>query len=188
MLGEDWSSRQLRKALIEEYPYLQPRNVWTDKVPEDFDYQYVLGEYDLPRGWFKLFLQMCEDIKEPLVKADYVDKFRFSQIKEKYGSLRAYTFGATEEVHNIIAKYEFLSQQVCCECGKPANVMTYDYICPYCFEHVKDSHENLDNCTAIDIKTSYTRRRWGPDGETQTEVDCSDEWQRYLERVGYKDE
>ena len=82
--GEDWNSRRLRKALIKEYPYLQPRNVWTDKIAEDYDYEYILGEHDLPEGWFELFLQMCEDIKEPLIKADYLNEFRFSQLKEKY--------------------------------------------------------------------------------------------------------
>ena len=91
MLGEDWNSRRLRKALIEEYPYLQPRNVWNDEISEDYDYEYILGEYDLPEGWMKLFLQMCEDIREPLVKANYLNEFRFSQLKEKYGSMRVYT-------------------------------------------------------------------------------------------------
>lgn len=28
------------KQLVERYPYLLPRNVWTDKVPEDYDYTY----------------------------------------------------------------------------------------------------------------------------------------------------
>lgn len=188
MLGEDWNSRRLRKALIEEYPYLQPRNVWTDKIAEDYDYEYILGEHDLPEGWFELFLQMCEDIKEPLIKADYLNEFRFSQLKEKYGRLCAYTFGATNEVHDIISKYEFLSQQICCVCGKPATTQTYGWICPYCFEHVKDSRENIEDCTAIEIKTSYIRKIWSNGGHTETVIDCSDEWQRYLKRIGYIDD
>ena len=187
MLGEDLNSRRLRKALIEEYPYLQPRNVFTGKIPEDYDYEYILGEHDLPEGWFELFLQMCEDLREPLAKADYLDKFRFSQIKEKFGSMRAYTFGATREVQNIIAKYEFLSTQVCCVCSKPATVQTYDWICPYCFEHVKDSNENLDDCTVIDHKTSYTRRVSSAGVTTETTIDCTDEWNRYLARINYQE-
>lgn len=188
MLGEDCGSRQLRKALIEEYPYLQPRNVCTDKISEDYDYEYILGEHDLPEGWLELFLQMCEDIKEPLIKAEYLDKFRFSQLKEKYGSMRVYTFGATREVNDIISKYEFLSQQVCCVCGKPATTQTYDWICPYCFDHVKDSGETLENCKVLYIETSYIRRTWSAEGHTETIVDCRDEWERYLKRIGYKDD
>lgn len=188
MLGEDWNSRRLRKALIEEYPYLQPRNVWTDKIPADYDYEYILGELDLPEGWIDLFLQMCEDIREPLIRADYLDKFRFSQIKEKYGSMRAYTFGATREVNDIISKYEFLSQQVCCVCGKPATTRTYDWVCPYCFEHIKDSGENLEDCEVIDINTSYTKRTWSVEGNEETTVDCASEWERYLKRIDYTDD
>ena len=187
MLGEDWNSRRLRKALIEAYPYLQPRNVFTDKIPEDYDYEYILGEHDLPEGWFELFLQMCEDLREPLAKADYLDKFRFSQIKEKFGSMRAYTFGATREVQNIIAKYEFLSTQVCCVCGKSATVRTYDWTCPYCFEHVKYSNENLDDCAVIDPKTSYTRLVYSAGVTTETTIDCTDEWNRYLARINYQE-
>jgi hypothetical protein len=183
-LGEDWGSRQLRKALIEEYPYLQPRRMTDGQVSPDYDYQFIVGEYDIPDGWLQLFLQCCEDIKEPLIKADYLDKFRFTQVKEKYGSLRLYSYGATNEVKDILDKYEFLSKQVCCICGKPAAVITYGWICPYCCEHIKDSCDNIDDAELIDIKTSYIREIWSPNGMISTVVDCSDEWNRYLKRIG----
>ena len=47
------------KKLIEEYPFLMPRNVFTDKIDPEYDYSYILGVDDLPKGWKKLFLQMC---------------------------------------------------------------------------------------------------------------------------------
>lgn len=81
------------KKLVERYPYLLPRNVWTDKLPEDYDYTYIKG-LEIPNGWRKLFFQMCEDIRQPLIDANYLDKFRFTQIKEKYNSLRCYHCGA----------------------------------------------------------------------------------------------
>ena len=31
------------KKLVERYPYLLPRNVWTGEVPEDYDYTYIIG-------------------------------------------------------------------------------------------------------------------------------------------------
>jgi hypothetical protein len=116
-LDEGWSSRQLRKALVEEYPYLQPRKAMTGEVHPDYDYQYIVGEYDLPEGWMQLFLQACEDIREPLEKAGDLEKFRFLQVKEKYGQMRLYHSGAADEVCDILSKYEFLSEQVCSECG-----------------------------------------------------------------------
>jgi hypothetical protein len=56
------------KKLIKRYPFLLPRNVFTDEVPEEYDYSYIRGIGELPKGWEKLFLQMCEDIRTPLVK------------------------------------------------------------------------------------------------------------------------
>ena len=124
---------ETNKKLVEEYPYLLPRNVWTGEVVDGYDYSWT--ELDnVPMGWVELFLHMCEEIREPLIQANYIDEFRFLQIKEKYGSLRAYTTGAPEEVHNIINKYEALSQRTCVECGKPATKISQGWICPYCDE------------------------------------------------------
>lgn len=184
--GEDWNSRQLRKALIEEYPYLQPRSMVTGRIHPDYDYQYIVGECDLPTGWLQLFFQLCEDIRGPLEKVGDLDKFRFTQVKEKFGQMRLYTNGATREVLNILDKYEFLSQQVCSVCGKPATVMTSGWICPYCSEHVRGTMENVDDSELIEIKTSYIRKTWTPDGaKEETIIDCADEWNRYLKRIGY---
>lgn len=119
------------KKLIERYPFLQPHNVWIDKISEDYDYGYTILD-EVEDGWQELFLQMCEEIREPLIEANYLDKFRFSQIKEKYGSLRMYNFGAPEAVHNIINKYERLSTRICVRCGKTATKISQGWICPYC--------------------------------------------------------
>lgn len=124
--------KSINKALIEDMPYLQPRNVWTDEIPKDYDYEYIRGEYELPEGWQNLFLDMCKDIKEPLEKANYLNKFRFTQIKEKYGSLRAYNNGCPEEVHDILLKYERLSRFTCNKCGRLATKESIGYILPYC--------------------------------------------------------
>lgn len=184
MLGEDWSSRQLRKTLIREYPYLQPRRMSDGKVSPDYDYQFIVGEHDLPEGWFELFLQACEDIREPLVKAGDLDTFRFLQVKEKYGQMRLYHSGASEEVNDILDKYEFLSEQICSECGQPAVAMTRGWICPYCGEHIKKYTECGGLVDPIEVQTSYTRKRYHNGEHTETTVDCTDEWNRYLKRIG----
>jgi hypothetical protein len=184
-LGEDWSSRQLRKTLIEKYPYLQPRNVNTDQISDTFDYEYIRGEHDLPEGWMELFLQCCEDIYEPLKQAGCLDKFRFTDIKEKWGRMTIYVQHAPEEVHTILNKYRFLSEQVCSVCGKPATVVTWGYVCPYCSEHVRGTMENVDDAELIEIKTSYVLERWTPAGTMKETIDCSEEWNRYLKRIGY---
>ena len=60
------SNKESNQKLIERFPFLMPRNRWTGKVPEDYDYSYT--ELDsMPDGWRKAFgEQMCEDIREEL--------------------------------------------------------------------------------------------------------------------------
>ena len=70
------------RNLIERFPFLLPRNRWTGKVPEDYDYSYT--ELDaMPDGWRKTFgEQLCEELKAELVKAGYLNGYRIAQIKE----------------------------------------------------------------------------------------------------------
>lgn len=126
-------SKVKNKELIERFPFLMPHNRWTDEVPEDFDYSYT--ELDaMPDGWQKAFgEQMCEEIREELVRVDYLQKYRITQIKEKYGTLRWYDFGCTERMlREIIPKYEHLSARTCIRCGNSATKVSTGWISPYC--------------------------------------------------------
>ena len=119
------------KELTARYPFLLPRNVFTDEISEDYDYSWTRLD-EVEEGWKELFLQMCKEIRDALIEANYLDKFRFSQIKEKWGALRIYHFGAPQKVIDIIRKYEKLSARTCVQCGKPAVKTTVGYILPYC--------------------------------------------------------
>lgn len=105
------------KELCERYPFLLPRNRFTGEVVEDYDYSYT--ELDaMDRGWRKAFGErMCEEIRDALIEADYLDEYRVAQIKEKYGELRWYDFGAPQSVHDIIEKYSYISRFICTHCG-----------------------------------------------------------------------
>lgn len=119
--------------LIDKFPFLLPRNRWTDKIPEDYDFSYT--ELDaMPDGWRIAFgKQMCQEIKDDLIRIGYLDKYRISQIKEKYGILHWYDFGCSEKMlHEIIPKYEELSKRTCIRCGKPAVWVTTGWVSPYC--------------------------------------------------------
>lgn len=127
------SNKESNQKLIERFPFLIPRNRWTGKIPEDYDYSYT--ELDsMPDGWRKAFgEQMCEDIREELVRAEYLDQYRITQIKEKYGTLCWYDFGGTERMlRDIIPKYEHLSARTCIRCGNPATKVSTGWISPYC--------------------------------------------------------
>lgn len=178
-------TKEDNKALIERMPYLMPRNVFTDKVVDNYDYEYIRGEHELPDGWFRLFLQMCEDIREPLKKADQLDSFRFSQIKEKWGVMECYDFGAPKAVHDIIGDYRYVSKFICCECGKPAIIRTTDWVESYC----EDCAEKYAPISGKEIKFNpiHTFKSYSRENDYKpvlTIRDCSDIWRRYLENVG----
>ena len=170
------------KALCERYPYLIPRNVWTDEISEDYDYSFIHGDYELPNGWMPLFIQMCEDIRQPLIDANYLDKFRFSQIKEKYDTMRCYNFGAPDTVNEIISNYEYISQYICQKCGSPADIVTTGWITSYC----KDCASKTFGADFLATE-DYEKITWNPirrmsrmsNGTwVRTEYDCSDIWNR----------
>lgn len=125
-------TKEENKALVERFPFLLPHNRWTDKVPEDYDYRFT--ELDaMPDGWRIAFgEQMCQEIKDALIEIDYLYKYRIAQIKEKYGMLCWYDFGAPQKVYDIVSKYEDISKQTCMRCGKPATRITTGWISPYC--------------------------------------------------------
>ena len=67
--------------LIKKYPWLQIRNIWTS---EKLDSEFTWLD-DLPEGWKKAFgLQMVEELDQILRKANYQDKYKITQIKEKW--------------------------------------------------------------------------------------------------------
>ncbi len=125
------------KRLIEEYPFLLPRNRWTDKVPEDYDYSYT--ELDsMPKAWKDKFGEkICKELKKELINAGYLDQYRITQIKSKYGRLCWYDLGHTKKMQKIIDKYTRLSRKICEECGRRATFTTtgwVSHLCKKCYK------------------------------------------------------
>lgn len=120
------------KELIQKYPFLLPRNRWTGKVPEDYDYSYTELD-DMDTGWRIAFgEQLCKEIAEELKKYDYLDKYRIVQLKEKFGGMRLYDNGAPGNVEDIIDEYATLSEHTCVGYGAPATKISRGWICPWC--------------------------------------------------------
>ena len=121
------------RELCERFPFLIPRNVFTDEKDPDYE-KYEYTELDaMPEGWRKAFgEQMCQEIMDELVANDMVDSYRILQIKEKYGELRWYDNGFTTNGFDIIEKYSQLSRKTCIHCGKPATRITLGWISPFC--------------------------------------------------------
>ena len=152
------------KALCEKYPFLtwygDPLYAGYDESSElDYDYTW---EDEVPEGWRSAFCpQMWDELKAILEKADYVNEFRFAQIKEKYGELRLYWCGAPNEIYDEVSaweeKYMDLSVRTCIHCGKPAEYMTTGWITYVCEDCAKKSN---DACIDVkDIESYYDAPR-----------------------------
>ena len=151
------------KKLCDKYPFLawygDPLYLGYNEDSVDYSYTW---EDEVPEGWRKAFCpKMWEELKAILGKADYVDKFRFAQIKEKYGTLRLYYNGAPEEIYDEIeaweAKYEELSEKFCIHCGKPAKYMSLGWISPWCEDCAKELNEYVIDIN--DVEEYYNTLR-----------------------------
>lgn len=131
------------KKLCKRYPFLIPRNRWTGEIAwvkrgkcKDWHWhqRYAYTELDaMPDGWRAVFgEQLCEELREELIKVNYLDKYRIMQIKEKFGGLRWYDNGNTKEGYEILHKYEELSYKTCIDCGRPATKISVGWISPFC--------------------------------------------------------
>jgi hypothetical protein len=105
--------QELEDKLLERYPWMIARNVWTDEVL-DFCTPCSCGD-----GWYQLIYDLCGEIEKHYKKnsAD-INVVRILQIKEKYAQLCFYTGGLIECTHEIIHKFEEKSTQICECCGQ----------------------------------------------------------------------
>lgn len=150
--------RQLNKYLCKRYPFVIPRNRWTDKIPKDYKYDYT-ELYYFPKGWFKAFgFNMLEEIRDDLIKYHYLNDFRICEIKEKYGGLRFY-FGPIpieSKVSKIVSKYEDMSFDYCERCGRPTTTKEVGHmvwtICDDCKKRIEERRKAY-------LRRSYESKR-----------------------------
>jgi len=116
--------------------------------------------FDCADGWYGLIKSICQflmsdvnhlkaRIESEYYKDEEKDKMRLElieaeknipvvvQVKEKFGGLRFYVHDATEKQHDYIDFAEYLSYQICEECGTMKDVMSYNlgWIKTLCPEH-----------------------------------------------------
>lgn len=148
--------KEKNKLLVEEYPFLLPRNVFTDELASEYDYEFTWLD-EMPETWKNAFgLKMCQELKEVLIKTNSLNDFRIQQIKEKYGTLRVYSNFINDEIERVIRKYEEMSMMFCIKCGKPTRWISKWYIAFLC-DNCKD--ENCERLTERDVPryTTFTK-------------------------------
>lgn len=128
--------KEENRLLCERYPFLIPRYGWQADVSESYDYEYTYLD-DIPQGWKKAFgVKMCEEIRDLLIEANFLDEYRIVQVKEKFGRLDWHSQGVPEEIydqyHEVLNKYRELSKKTCVSCGEPGVMRNDSWICPWC--------------------------------------------------------
>lgn len=117
------------------------------KPMKDKKYDYCSIWDDLPRGWLRAFgTMMCDELEEEFEKYGVQNKLYVEQAKEKYGGLRLY-MSTVGEAQHIIDKYERISENICCGCGRPHTPMlNLSWISPYCkncYERLQSKNKNF---------------------------------------------
>ena len=165
-----------------EYPFLIPRYA-DGEIDEAYSDEHI--PLEIPHGWYKLFFQLCSDIKPILEKEGVLYDFYFIQVKEKYNKLICYYNNAPKEVEDIISRYEIMASYICCECGKPAVFETTGYIASYCDDCFKD-YARHDKGEWVKFEPQYVQTTC-KNGQKQDEIiSFENEWNRYVKVNDYE--
>lgn len=132
------------KKLIKKYYFLKPTS-WRKykrnrRVPK-YDYSYI-NWFGWPGGWNAAFgIMYLKELGEE-IKRSGQKNFSILQQKEKYGRCINYVSGTTQAAHEIIDKYERISEGICWDCGKPDVPMIDDgWVHPVCLDcFIKAEH------------------------------------------------
>lgn len=152
-------SPELDKKLCDAYPKL-----FRDRHGDPAKTCMVWG-FDVGDGWYSLIESICKYLMADVnrlkarIEAQYYseedrNKFRQQlveaeknipvvvQVKEKFGGLRFYVRGATENQFDYINFAENFSYRICEECGTTHDVMTYNcgWIKSLCSQHADERY------------------------------------------------
>lgn len=89
---------------------------------------------DVGPGW--------ANIVQPLIDKATEEGRKIYQIKEKFGGLRFYTDGASEELAKMIRDAELLSFKTCEYCGEPGEERDSGWIKTLCDKHHQERETN----------------------------------------------
>ena len=95
------------------------------------------GYFGVGEGWYGIIKKLIEDA----IEAGWNKEI--CQVKEKFGGLRFYINGATEEVHEIISKYCTLSHRTCEDCGEPGESRSGGWIRTLCDHHAERQESRM---------------------------------------------
>ena len=98
---------ELEQRLITEFPELFKDH---DKPPTE---TLICFGCECSDGWFELIYTACKVIQSHIKYTPECPPFRFSQIKEKFGGLRLYSYGGDEFTSGVCSMAEAMSYKIC---------------------------------------------------------------------------
>ena len=123
----------------------------SDKFFKRFDFINTSGDphldamvwgLDVGPGWFRLLWRLCEGLEKTEKDNKY---FQVEQVKEKFGTLRFYTTGATKKGEALITQAEKDSAKTCEVCGKPGILRNrHGWLYVSCEEHERKGEPEDD--------------------------------------------
>ena len=94
--------------------------------------------FDVQVGWYPLIKNLIDE----LITLGW-DK-QVTQVKEKFGGLRFYINGGSDEIYNKITEAEKLSHETCELCGEKGELRTkIRWFTTLCDEHYEQKHTPL---------------------------------------------
>ena len=180
------------EQLLNRYPFLIPRNSFTGKIVDGFDYTYNEMEANIPAGWWKRWGELwCEDLLNFCKQNNYdPNEVMLLQVKEKFGGLRVYHNGLPEGWTEHEYAWEYISQHTCIECGEfPVPLRDDGWICPYCDKCFKKNHNNASKeeierwtCESDKMQEYITIMTYSASGTTKKLIDMKP----YYSMLGWK--
>lgn len=146
LIGDFTEEQRKNYDLCMKYPILLPRD------DSEFQYEYTMLDF-FPSGWQKAFgEQWAQEVQEVIYKMpiDAKESAYIMDIKEKWGQLRVFLSVCSEELEEVLKKYEKLSESVCFQCGKSKTEGFggwFSYLCNDCEQELMERRKILRGWT-----------------------------------------
>lgn len=113
------------KEIMAKYNFFHPE--------KDMSRGLMCFGFECDKGWYNLIDELCQKIKDTNPPED----FEIIQVKEKYASLRVYTFHSTNEIENLIMDAEKKSEITCEICGNEGKITGDHWVKTLCNKCIK---------------------------------------------------
>lgn len=118
-------SRIQRQELQGKYSFLRAEGIQNDAMCWGFQ---------CDDGWFPMLEELFEKIDK--IAKPYKG-FRINTVKEKFGGLRVYCFGSTDEIEDLIEEYAQKSYTICEVCGRKGRLRNiFHWYITLCIYHL----------------------------------------------------